>query len=75
MGIQYLHSVVQTPSHTKTLQLQRYSQSCGFPVVVYRCESWTMKKAECWRIGAFKLWTGENSWESPGQQGDQTSES
>ena len=27
-----------------------------FPVVVYRCESWTMKKAECWRIDAFELW-------------------
>ena len=27
-----------------------------FPVVMYRCESWTMKKAECWRIDAFKLW-------------------
>ena len=27
-----------------------------FPVVVYGCESWTMKKAECWRIDAFELW-------------------
>ena len=27
-----------------------------FPVVMYRCESWTVKKAECQRIGAFKLW-------------------
>ena len=27
-----------------------------FPVVTYICESWTMKKAECWRIDAFKLW-------------------
>ena len=27
-----------------------------FPVVMYRCESWTMKKAECWRIDAFELW-------------------
>ena len=27
-----------------------------FPVVVYRCESWTIKKAECWRIDAFELW-------------------
>ena len=27
-----------------------------FPVVRYRCESWTIKKAECQRIGAFKLW-------------------
>ena len=27
-----------------------------FPVVVYRCESWTIKKAERWRIDAFELW-------------------
>ena len=27
-----------------------------FPVVMYRCKSWTIKKAECWRIHAFKLW-------------------
>ena len=27
-----------------------------FPVVMYRCESWTIKKAECQRIDTFKLW-------------------
>ena len=27
-----------------------------FPVVMYVCESWTIKKAECWRIDAFELW-------------------
>ena len=27
-----------------------------FPVVMYRCETWTIKKAECQRIDAFKLW-------------------
>ena len=27
-----------------------------FPVVMYRYESWTIKKAECQRIGAFELW-------------------
>ena len=27
-----------------------------FPVVVYGCESWTVKKAECRRIDAFELW-------------------
>ena len=27
-----------------------------FPVVMYRCESWTIKKAECRRIDAFELW-------------------
>ena len=28
-----------------------------FPVVMYGCESWTIKKAECQRIEAFKLWS------------------
>ena len=27
-----------------------------FPVVMYGCESWTVKKAVCWRIDAFELW-------------------
>ena len=27
-----------------------------FPVVMYGCESWTIKKSECWRIDAFELW-------------------
>ena len=27
-----------------------------FPVVIYGCDSWTVKKAECWRIYAFELW-------------------
>ena len=32
------------------------SQSYGFPVVMYGCESWTIKKAERQRIHAFELW-------------------
>ena len=27
-----------------------------FPVVMYGCESWTVKNTECWRIDAFELW-------------------
>ena len=27
-----------------------------FPVVMYGCESWTIKRAECWRMDAFELW-------------------
>ena len=27
-----------------------------FPIVMYGCESWTIKKAECWSIDAFQLW-------------------
>ena len=32
------------------------SQSYGLPVVMYGCESWTIKKVECQRIDAFELW-------------------
>ena len=32
-----------------------------FPVVVYGCERWTIKKAEHQRIDAFELWRGEDS--------------
>ena len=31
-------------------------KAMGFPVVMYVCESWTIKKAECRRIDAFELW-------------------
>ena len=34
----------------------RLVKAMVFPVVMYGCESWTLKKAECWRIDAFKLW-------------------
>ena len=27
-----------------------------FPVVMYECDSWTIKKGKCWRIDAFELW-------------------
>ena len=36
-----------------------------FPVVMYRCESWTVKKAERQRIDAFELWCLEKTLESP----------
>ena len=31
-------------------------KSIVFPVVMYSCESWAIKKAECQRIAAFELW-------------------
>ena len=36
-----------------------------FPVVMYRCESWTVKKAECRGIDAFELWCWRKLLESP----------
>ena len=44
-------------------------------VIMYVCESWTIKKAEHQRIDAFELWSWEDSWESLGLQGDPTSPS
>ena len=43
-----------------------------FPVVIYGCESWTIKKAEHQSIDAFELWFGGDSWESLELQGDPT---
>ena len=34
----------------------RLVKAMVFPVVMYGCESWTIKKAECWGINAFELW-------------------
>ena len=40
-----------------TLQTKvRLVKAMAFPVVMYGCESWTVKKAECRRIDAFELW-------------------
>ena len=36
-----------------------------FPVVMYGCESWTIKKAECQRIDAFALWCWRRFWNVP----------
>ena len=44
-----------------------------FPVVMYRCESWTVKKAEREELMLLNCSVGEDSWESLGLQGDPTS--
>ena len=44
-----------------------------FPVAMYGCDSWTIKKAEHWRIDAFELWCRRKLCESFGLQGDQAS--
>ena len=43
-----------------------------FPVVMYGCESWTVKKAECRRVDTFELWCWRRLLESLGWQGDPT---
>ena len=44
-----------------------------FPGVMYTCESWTVKKAECWRIDAFELWCWRRLLRVPWTQGNPTS--
>ena len=46
-----------------------------FPVVMYGCESWTIKKAERQRIDAFELWCWRGLLRVLGLQGDPTSPS
>ena len=42
----------------------RLVKAMVFPVVMHGCESWTIKKAECWIIDAFNCEVGEDSWRS-----------
>ena len=42
--------------HLKGILYQNKTPLMIFPVVMYGCESWTLKKAEHWRIDAFELW-------------------
>ena len=43
----------------------RLVKAMVFPVVMYGCESWTVKKAERRRVDAFELWCWEKTLESP----------
>ena len=43
----------------------RLVKAMVFPVVMFRCESWTIKKAEYRRIDVFKMWCWEKTLESP----------
>ena len=40
-------------------------KAMGFAVIIYGCESWTIKKAECRKIDAFELWCWRRLFESP----------
>ena len=50
-----LNSILKSRDITLPLKVCRV-KAMAFPVVMYGCESWTIKEAECWRIDAFKLW-------------------
>ena len=50
-----LDSIFKSRDITLSIKV-RLVKAMVFPVVMYGCESWTIKKAEHWRIDAFKLW-------------------
>ena len=50
-----LDSILKTRDITLPTKV-RLVKAMVFPVVMYGCESWTIKKAQCWRIDALKLW-------------------
>ena len=66
--------IAYSKAETFTLPTKaRLVKAVVFPVVMYGCESWTVKKAERRRIDAFYCGVGEDSWESLEMQGDPTS--
>ena len=50
-----LDSILKSRDFTLPTKV-RLVKAMVFPVVIYGCESWTIKKAECQRIDAFELW-------------------
>ena len=69
-----LHSIFKSRDITLPAKV-RLVKAMVFPVVMYGCESWTIKRAERWRIDVLNCGVGEDSWESLGLQGDPTSPS
>ena len=52
----YLYSLLKSKDIALQTNKGLSSQSYGFPVVIYRGETWTIKKSKCWRVDAFELW-------------------
>ena len=51
----YLDSILKSRDITLPIKVH-LDKAMVFPVIMYGCESWTVKKAECQRIDAFELW-------------------
>ena len=69
-----LDSIVKSKDITLSTKVHLV-KAMVFPVVTCGCESWAIKKAECQRTDAFKLWCWVRLLESLGLQGDQASQS
>ena len=50
-----LHSILKSIDITLSTKVHLV-KAMVFPVIMYGCESWTIKKAECWRTDVFELW-------------------
>ena len=59
-----LDSILKSRDSTLPTKV-RLVKAMVFPVVMYGCESWTIKKAECSRTDAFELWCWRKTLESP----------
>ena len=73
-GMTNLDSILKSRNITLSKRV-RLVKAMVFPLVMYGCESWTMKKAESRRIDAFELWCWRRLLRVPWTQGDPTSPS
>ena len=51
-----MYVLIFLPTNDHNVGKVHTAKAMVFPVVMCRCESWTTKKAECWRTDNFKLW-------------------
>ena len=51
-----VNSILKSRDITLPTKVCLVKATIVFPVVIYGCESWTIKEAECWRIDAFEPW-------------------
>ena len=70
-----LDSILKSRDITLPTKVRLVKARLVFPVVMYGCESWTIKKAERQRIDAFELWCWRRLLRVPWKQGDSTSPS
>ena len=69
-----LYSILKSRDITFPTKVHLF-KAMVFPVVMYGCESWTVKKAEHWKIDAFELWCCRKLLRVPWLRGDPTSPS
>ena len=65
LGRKALTNLARVLKHITLLMKVHVVRTMVFPAVMYRCESWTIKKAECQRIDAFELWCWRRLFEIP----------